>query len=647
MNSLWQNVTAVHIKKAIEIIDQGNVQFPEPRNTFLVYNGKNYPAKHIRGMAYKMANGADISKNEYSGGEETARFLRNLGFTVDYKRKILGPGNIKNKPVIPFKTEPDVSKPSPLGYPVDQKNALLNLLRSNFEKVETEKKFEWLKTPGKESLPAVYIPIVQGLNNYRNQPNFYTPDYSLACDFVLESEKIIIEYDERQHFTRARLIALDNYPSETALGFSKQEWIQQCETIDARDDIPPFRDEQRAFYDSVRDIESARNGYRLIRIKDGDVDWNSAESYDFLHKLIPGELTDNQLIHKKIARIVVRGAHFDPGQDRDFSLLQSIFSKFARQAEKNYHFDFIITPGGFFHFTFPPDLHEKLSIEYTEKYRVERLKSHANKLITHFFNRIEKPLLRRLQTLAGYITLGIDGTNPISGHRIELVGVFDLHSGKVIHWTGKSYPVSTEFSRIIKINDLKSHLLTLKGERILLFACHDLNIFSPRGQAVQGANSWKKMKSLEYRTEIQNFKPTLVIQHPHKTDSANIWKAAWSEMLARLPDVEDYASGINYENPSGNNPRQSVEKVLAGTKYGSVEDFIVSIPGTGVNESYHFQPGASSNQFSHPEKKETIPHKINKPIPRKSFLQRFLKFISDMFSASDYGIDPADKKRRK
>lgn len=41
----------------------------------------------------------------------------------------------------------------------------------------------------------------------------------------------------------------------------------------ANDPTPPYRDEQRAFYDSLRDVGAAANGYTLIRLMHGAFDW--------------------------------------------------------------------------------------------------------------------------------------------------------------------------------------------------------------------------------------------------------------------------------------------------------------------------------------------------------------------------------------
>lgn len=83
-NRKWNAVTSEDVLQAIHIYDTEHPEHPEARNTFLLYNRKKYPAKHIRAMAFKVHYGIEISKSEFSGGAETATFFRKLGFEVRY-----------------------------------------------------------------------------------------------------------------------------------------------------------------------------------------------------------------------------------------------------------------------------------------------------------------------------------------------------------------------------------------------------------------------------------------------------------------------------------------------------------------------------------------------------------------------------------
>jgi len=141
VNSLWNNISREDVIKAIEIFNSSTVPYPEPRNTFLIYNNKRYPAKHIRGMAYKIANKREISKNEYSGGQETVNFFRKLGFTVEYEKKTIeGKGIAGTSARSGAEDKLKKTDITARLNAANQKNALQRLLQKHFGRIETEKK---------------------------------------------------------------------------------------------------------------------------------------------------------------------------------------------------------------------------------------------------------------------------------------------------------------------------------------------------------------------------------------------------------------------------------------------------------------------------------------------------------------------------
>jgi len=82
----WIRVTRDDVIKAIDIYKKDHTDYKRNRaiDTFLKYEGNCYSAKTVRGIAYELANGESISKDRYSGGEETVRFFKKLGFEVLY-----------------------------------------------------------------------------------------------------------------------------------------------------------------------------------------------------------------------------------------------------------------------------------------------------------------------------------------------------------------------------------------------------------------------------------------------------------------------------------------------------------------------------------------------------------------------------------
>ena len=244
-------------------------------------------------MAYKVAFQEEISKSEYigGGGIETVRFFQKLGFDVVYN----GDNEIEittektKQVVIDNNKQPATLKKDMMRIPtkgvVEQKNALQLALNKYFNgDIVSEKALSWMVTPSNEN--NLYIKLSTSMQNYRGNSNFAKENYRLKCDFVCESKKIIFEYDERQHFTQARGIALEVYKNDIKFNYDVNKWINACSQIRAKDNSPKHRDETRAFYDSVRDIEAFNNGYRLIRIMHGTFDWESDEATEYLTNLL-------------------------------------------------------------------------------------------------------------------------------------------------------------------------------------------------------------------------------------------------------------------------------------------------------------------------------------------------------------------------
>ncbi len=289
----WSKVLTNHIEKACKRYDAKiNLPTKPAITTFLIHNKKEYPAKFIRGLAYEIATGDKLGPNDYSGGLETVRFFNALGLSVKHSGKIIDgvcedqfkPGlavqesTVKNSNMTAKKENRSSGK--------TQKDFLFKLLKQRFGCVVTEAKFDWLKVPARVSNDNVLDEIYENLSLIHDCNKFTTPGYQLACDYFIPSQNLIIEYDEKQHFTIPRAKSLAHYPSGLNLNFDKDKWCKACEDIKATDNDPKYRDEQRAFYDSVRDILAAHNGMTLIRIKDGDYDWKSESGPEILNKLI-------------------------------------------------------------------------------------------------------------------------------------------------------------------------------------------------------------------------------------------------------------------------------------------------------------------------------------------------------------------------
>lgn len=361
---------------------------------------------------------------------------------------------------------------------------------------------------------------------------------------------------------------MENYPKNVKIYFSKAYWIQQCNKINAKDNYPVDRDEKRAYYDAVRDIEAFKHGYKLIRIKHSDFDWTNDNASDYLKKIIP--INPEK---RKIARVVVSGKQYKNDGEPILSALKNTIVSFIRDASsRKMKFEFVITPGGFLKFDWPAQFNNWIdNVEANGRLNISY--GSAELEINKFFQALGRNNLEKIKRIADYFTIGIDSKNPDNDQHIELIGVFSCKSSRVIHWTGKFYPTEYQKSTLIKINDLSTHFTQLNNQKIVILGCHDLNVFSPRGQASANPYGWKRKMANRFKKLCREFKPDIILQHPHTTDTPGIWNPAWRNIEKILPYVKHYASGIKYYNDAYR-PRGPLNKVLAKTKKGDVIDFI-------------------------------------------------------------------------
>lgn len=232
--------------------------------------------------------------------------------------------------------------------PRQQRAALMAIVRRIFPDARQEcSSLEFMKVPENSSRVRILSNIYNTLRKYRNFENFITPNRRLLCDIVVHSECIIIEYDERQHFTMPRALALQEYPADFIPDFNVEEWIRHCHTIRATDNDPPYRDEQRAFYDSVRDIAAIENGYRVIRIKHGSLDWTAGNAEEALLAMVTRKAVKNAKRQTRLVTVCVEGSKAKQHRaiDSRTSLMKEII---GRIDERWSGLDAIVFPGGFF-----------------------------------------------------------------------------------------------------------------------------------------------------------------------------------------------------------------------------------------------------------------------------------------------------------
>ena len=145
----------------------------------------------------------------------------------------------------------------------------------------TNYRFSWSANP-EDYAPAPIGRTLQAiraaLGDLRGQRDFIRSALVPPCDYYMPEQKLIVEFDESQHFTRPRLITLSFYPGDLKLGFPRERWKDLCRCIDAVDDTPIDRDERRAWYDALRDLVPSIHGFKpTVRLYAGDHAWCSLD----------------------------------------------------------------------------------------------------------------------------------------------------------------------------------------------------------------------------------------------------------------------------------------------------------------------------------------------------------------------------------
>jgi len=270
-----KNIRREHVLKAIEEVKRIGVPKGRGSKKFLIeFNGNYYPPKYIISLANKYANGEKLNSSEFSGAESND-FLKALGFQIveiKLSRKI--------KHALLREGEKVTSSMVHQGERCPKcKETIKELLERVYGEVKQNYKFEvgarledFLNTPCYDKLKEIY----EALQNYRGFKEFVKATTLPNCDFFIPNPGFIVEFDESQHFTLPRKIALEIYPDELELGFNRGKWIALCEKINARDNDRrvPFRDEQRAWYDALRDFLPLVKGLKpTVRLFAGDFAW--------------------------------------------------------------------------------------------------------------------------------------------------------------------------------------------------------------------------------------------------------------------------------------------------------------------------------------------------------------------------------------
>jgi hypothetical protein len=380
-----------------------------------MYHGRRYPPKYVVSLAARHATGQALPSNQFSGGSETNEFLRNLGF--DIARKVEDPAAFEPQHErIAIRKQLALTKEGADGHNErcqKCKAAVLALLQKLYGVVEAQKQFDIGATPDafRASVYAAHLQqILAALQCERGFADFVRCAVLPPCDYFVPKPGFVVEFDESQHFTALRQLALTRYPSSFPSGFDRRRWVELCRRIQARDDDPPYRDEQRAWYDTLRDflptVFPLRPTVRLYALEHPWCKLNASDPRDVeTFRQVLSERAHLWTVEvvapptAKYGRVVMDGAW-----SGDLRAAEQLLHDVAAAMPKSRRLTCLCTCGAFLRFDWPAGLPEQGNLNPSPKQLgvlTEAAESAVRKVLT-------TDLTERLRGCSDYLTLGVD-----------------------------------------------------------------------------------------------------------------------------------------------------------------------------------------------------------------------------------------------
>ncbi len=279
-------IKSEHLHKAIcRIRLEGVPPRRKGRHYCVVKDGHHFPPKYTVSLAHEIATGRFLLPDRFSGGVESNGFLRKRGFEIADCNcggiHCVSPTMVRAGR--PKKRKPVIQQEHHNEHCPDCKVRVRDLLERIYGKCLVSHRFDWqthLSSYAGTPIYSTLRDLVAILEKYRGfaLKDFVKTDTLAGCDFWVPEPGFILELDERQHFTTPRKLTLLAYPDDLTLDFSRKQWISHCEQHDAKDNDPPFRDEQRAWYDALRDLLPSIKGLQpTVRLHARDMVWCSLD----------------------------------------------------------------------------------------------------------------------------------------------------------------------------------------------------------------------------------------------------------------------------------------------------------------------------------------------------------------------------------
>ena len=332
------------------------------------------------------------------------------------------------------------------------------MLEKIYGSVEGDYKFE-VMTDVEEYVDTSFYQtlkkIFSELQSYRGYKDFVRKPTLHPCDLFVPDAGFIIEFDESQHFTIPRKISLQSYPDAHGLGFSSAKWIALCDKHHSKDNDPHDRDEQRAWYDTLRDFLPEIRGLKpTVRLYSKEMQWCSLDPDNPADVARFKRVIDSRRKNLSgwVATVTLQSNDAkDYSNDERMMALSEIVNRISSETQGD---GVILFPGGWF---------------YTDKDKPSTIYNWADKQIGDILGEIEENVI---------VCAGIDGAVDEKEYSHDQIGIAVSKSG--IDATGRKFHPSPQERMHVELatdylskEDGKSRIFELNGVKYFMCVCYD------------------------------------------------------------------------------------------------------------------------------------------------------------------------------
>ena len=493
-----KNISRNHVLTAIAETRKGGIPDNRSSKKFLLeYEGNFYPPKYVISRANHYANGEELNPEAFSGGAESNKFLISRGFRIVPVAHST-PKPSKPTPTTPIKSivnapiAPIVSPDTTARHDEhcrECKRIILLMLEKAYGEAKLNYRLDFKVTP--ESFKntkqyKVLAEIFKALQSHRGFTDFIKSDRLPPFDFFVPRPGFIIEFDESQHFTKPREIALSLYPDDFSLGYDKKVWVQRCQTLNKRDNDLPFRDEQRAWYDTLRDFCCNLKGIPIIRLLPEEAKWcgmNPKDNVDVVNF--------KKIIEQKMEQTTSKS---DPA--RGSFKVGLVFPEIEKHSLKHL-IPQIDRYGGFLNLLVFPEGFETIT---TKREQTPEMLLDSDEM---------NPIRVRYAELSHRLSLSIIVGVQVYCRKVFNMGGHDQYclcvqpdGGSCIYHKHSTSRLKAFFDTKWSIKD-NFPVMDIAGKRVGMSICHDMYIsLIPRLLKSKGAGIWVNLTGQNVRTHI-------------------------------------------------------------------------------------------------------------------------------------------------